>query len=278
MAAERLWLAGLDVATWAIKAIDLSGLLSIPEKRGENSPVDGRHGDIWTPGKKYGGREVPFEFWIRGTPANGVVPADPSTAFYDNLHTLGQILAQQRFPMVHQLPNGVMREIQVEVTAAVAPDRFKTGDLAKVGVAFRASEAFWQAQDVTTVGPFGLANNATRSMTEFVASDAPIDDAILTFGPGNGPDFYHQESGLFVAYDAVIPSGQTIVVDCGRKRLTGTGGLVPDRRLLRTHASDGRWFSLEPKVGGSPTVRLEHAGGATPMNVTVAARQKWMWG
>jgi hypothetical protein len=277
VARERLWLSGIDVATFAIRAIDLSGLLAIPEKRGENTPADGRHGMIRTPRKKYNGRESVIEFWIRGAEADGTVPADPKSRFYENLRVLGQVLAQDEFPMIHQLPDGTKREIMVEVLAAVAPERWKHGDLAKVSVAFTSAEAFWHSQDVSTV-TVNLGNQGTRIMTEFGASDAPIDDAVLTFYEGSGPDFYHAESGLFVAYDAVIPAGQTLIVDCGRKKLFGTGGLIPNRTLLRTHDEDGRWWSLEPVVGAVPSIRLEHGGGSTPMRVDIAARQKWMFG
>lgn len=278
MGREKVWLSTLDVTTPAIIARDLSGALAIPEKRGENTAANGRHGTIRSQGKKYGGREAVMEFLVFGRTAAGVVPADPKAQLYANLHELGQVLAQDVFPMIHQLPDGTLREIPVEVMTAVTPERHKVGDFATVKVAFTSASAFWRAQDVTTAS-VSLANNGTRVMSEFAASDAPIDDLILTFGPGPGPDLYDTRSnGLFLAYDATIASGQGLIVDCGRKRLTGTGGLIPDRTLLRTHPSDGRWFALDPVIGGAPTIRLDHGGGATPMNLTLAGKQSWMFG
>lgn len=277
MGRERLWLGGIDVATFAIRAIDLSGLLSVPEKRGENTPAEGRHGSFRTRRKKYNGRESVVEFYIRGALADGTVPEDPKSQFYENLHTLGQILSQDSFPMVHQLPDGSRREIEVEVLAAVAPERWKHGDLAKVAVAFTSHEAFWRSQDIVTAS-YSLANQGTTTLSAWAASDAPVDDVVITFHPGPGPDLYQPESGLFIAYDAVIPAGQTLIADCARKRLHGTGGLVPDRRLLRTHEEDGRWWSIEPLIGGVPTVRLEHGGGETPMQVDIAGPQRWIFG
>lgn len=276
MGRERLWLGGVDVASWAVRAIDLSGLLAVPERRGENVPVGGRHGAIRTPRKRYGGRELVVEFWVRGTLPDGTVPADPPQAFYDNLRTLARLIAQEELPLVHQLPDGTMREIPVEVTAAVAPDRFKTGDLAKVKIAFTSAEAFWRAQETTTVNT-SLGNGGTRALDEFGPSDAPVDDVVVTFGSGPGRTLTAVESGLWLRYNAAIPTGQSLVVDCGRKRLTGTGGLVPDRRLLQVHPSDGRWFALDPLVDGAPTIRLDH-GSASPVAITIAARQKWMFG
>jgi hypothetical protein len=277
MARERLWLGGVDVADLAIRAIDLSGALTVPERRGGNQEADGRHGAIHTPRKKYRGRRAVFEFWLRGTLPDGTVPQDPKSEFYTNLHRLAQILAQDRVLMVHQLPDGTRREILVEVVTAVEPSRYRTGDLAKVGLAFDSADAFWQAQQPTTV-ELSLPAGATYELTEFAASDAPIDDALITFQPGPSPVLTQTDTGIFLAYDATIAAGQTLDVDCQAWRGSGTGGLVFDRTKLRTHPADGRWFALDPVIGGAPTVRLDHQGGATPMDLSISARQKWLFG
>lgn len=277
MGRERLWWGGVDVASWAVRAIDLSGLLAVPERRGENVEVGGRHGSIRTPRKKYSGRELVVEFWVRGTLPDGTVPEDPPQVFYDNLRTLARLIAQEELPLVHQLPDGTVREIPVEVTAAFAPDRFKTGDLAKVKIAFTSSEAFWRAQEVTTVAA-ALGSGGTRALDEFGPSDAPVDDVTVTFGPGPGRTLTAVESGLWLRYNATIPTGQTLVIDCGRKQLTGAGGLVPDRRLLQVHPEDGRWLAVDPVLDGPPTIRLDHGGGSASVPVSIAARQKWMFG
>lgn len=277
MGRDRLWLGGVNVADFAIRAIDLSGALAVPEKRGGNVEAEGRHGAIHTPRKKYRGRRAVFEFWLRGTLPDGTVPADPKSTFYDNLHTLAQILAQDRVPMVHQLPNGVRREILVEVVTTVEPSRYRTGDLAKVGIAFDSAEAFWHSQTVTTV-PFSLAAGETRTLTAFGPSDAPIDDAVIEFGPVENVVLTQTQTGIFVAYDDLIPTGQGLIVNCSEHRLYPVGALVPDRRKLRTHPSDGRWFALDPVIGGAPIIRLDHNGGATPVAGSISARQKWLFG
>ena len=51
---------------------------------------------------------------------------------------------------------------------------------------------------------------------------------------------------MFLAYDAVIVTGQTITVDCGTWAGTGTGGLVFDRLKLRSDPRDARLFTLDP--------------------------------
>lgn len=276
MARERLWLGGLDVATKAIKAVDLSGCLNVPEKRGENLTVDGRNGAIRVGRKKYNGRQAPFEFQVHGLLPDGTVPADPQTQLYVNLRSLGQVLSQDLLPMVHQLPDGSMREIPVEVAVALEPERARTGDFLTVGIAFDSASAFWRGQDDTTAA-FSLADDGEYELAEFTSSEAPIDDSVVTIGASNNPLVTDVVSGTFLAYDDVIGAGQALTVDCGTGRITATGGLVPDRTKLRTHPEDGRWLALSPAIGGPPTVRLNETGGNT-VPLTVTGRQSWVFG
>lgn len=278
MALDGLSFAGLDLATPAITAIDLSGCLAIPERRGENIPVAGRHGTVRAARKKYGGRIAPFEFLIRGRRADGTLPADPRAQVDANLHELGAVLALDSGLLVHTLADGTLRQIRAECRASINPDREKLGTLVTVPAAFESHEAFWRALTVTTVGPFSLVDGGTRLMTEFALSDAPIDDPVLTFGPGTNPVLTDVASGVFVAYDGVIGAGQTLVLDCADWTGVGTGGLTFDRTRLRTTPGEGRWFGLDPVRGAAPTIRLDHNGGPTPMDFTISARQAWMFG
>ncbi len=278
MALDRLAFAGLDLTSPAISALDLSGTLAIPERRGENVPVEGRHGTVRAARKKYGGRIAPFQFIVRGRTAAGVWPADPMAQLEANLRELGAVLALDSGALVHTMVDGSQRRVLAECRASVEGERPTRGATITVPAVFESHEAFWRALAVTTVGPFGLASGATRLLTEFAPSDAPVDDPVLTFGPGTNPLLTDIATGVFVAYDATIPAGQGLVLNCADWTAVGTGGLVFDRTRLRTTPGEGRWFGLDPVRGAAPTVRLNHNGGATPMNVTISARQAWMFG
>lgn len=275
---DGLTFGGLDLNTRAIGFVDLSGVLALPERRGENVPVEARHGTVRAARKKYGGRIAPFEFLVTGRTPAGLLPADPGAQFTANLHELGAALAQDAALLVHTLPDATARQVLAECRAAVTPERARAGTLARVRAAFESHEAFWRALTATTVGPVPLAAAGTRLLSEFAGSDAPIDDPVVTFGPGTNPVLTDTATGVFVAYDAVIGAGETLVLDCADWTGTGTGGLTFDRTKLRHTAGEGRWFGLDPVRGGAPTVRLDHNGGATPMDVTIAARQAWMFG
>lgn len=277
MPLDGLSFAGLNLATAAITAVDLSGVLAVPERRGENIPVEGRHGTVRAARKKYGGRIAPFEFLVRGRTAAGVVPADPRAQVDANLHELGAVLALDSGLLVHTMRDGTVRQITAECRAALSPSRTRQGGLVRVPAVFESHEAFWRSLSSTSVGPFTLTTGATRLMSEFAASDAAIDDAVITFGPGSNPALFDHVTGVFVAYDAVIAAGRTLVLDCSTWTGTGTGGLVFDRTKLRTSPTEGRWFGLDPVRGSAPTVRLTHTGGGT-MQVTISARQSWIFG
>jgi hypothetical protein len=273
---ESLTIAGVNTSTFAVKVVDLSGLLSVPERRGDDIPIAGRHGVLRIPRKKYGQRTMPLEFLIRGAQPDGTIPTDPKAQFYENLHTLAGIIAQDVVELVHTLPDGTTRRIQAEVAAAIDPSRYKQGSLGRVSVAFRSAAAFWEAETTTTIGPFYLATGETRQLTELAGADAPIDDAVLEFGPCSNPTLTDTGSGVFLAYDDVIATGRSLILDTGAWTGAGTSGLVYDRAKLRTDPRDAGWFTLDPAPGG-PTVQLDHTGGGTAP-VTVTARKKWLFG
>lgn len=278
MALDRLAFAGLDLTSPAISALDLSGTLAIPERRGENVPVEGRHGMVRAARKKYGGRIAPFQLIVRGRTAAGVWPADPMAQLELNLRELGAVLALDSGALVHTMVDGAQRRIVAECRASVEGERPTRGATVTIPAAFESHEAFWRALTATSVGPVSLANGATRLLTEFALSDGPIDDPVVTFGPGTNPVLTDVATGVFVAYDAAVGAGQTLILNCADWTATGTGGLTFDRTKLRTTPGEGRWFGLDPVRGSAPTVRLNHNGGATPMNVTISARQSWMFG
>lgn len=278
MGRHRLWIGGLDVVTKAIRAVDLGGFLAVPERRGENLVVDGRNGAIYVGGKRYTGRRAEFEFQLFGRLPDGSVPADTRSQFQANLKLLGRVLSQDGLvPMVHQLPDETYREIPVEVAVALQPEVAKTGDFGTVGISFDSPSAFWRAQTTTTAA-FSMTAGTTRGLAEFDASDAPVDDAVVTIGPSSNPRVTDDSSGTFLEYLDVIGAGSTLQVDCATMTLVGTGGLVPDRRKLRTHPRDGRWLALSPHVDGPPSLSFSQTGGAASVPLTVSGRQSWLWG
>lgn len=273
---EGLTWAGVDVATWAVHAIDLSGLLAIPARRGGNVVVAGRDGAVRVPRKVYGPREFVVEFWVRGCLPDGTVPdAGQNATFYESMGLLASLCVQDVATMVHTLPDGRQRTLDVEVINAVDPQRWLAGMLGRVRVAFSSASAWWRGLEPVTVSA-DLPTGGTVTLDELADSNGRIDDAWLTFGAGVNPTLTDPRTGAFIGYDDAIGSGQTLSL--GAYEWATTGGLVFDRRLLRRDRRQGAWFVIDPVPGaGAPELRLDHTGSGT-MPVTIEAYPSWAVG
>jgi hypothetical protein len=274
---EGLTWGGIDVASFALRAKDLSGLLAIPARRGENLAVAGRDGTIRQPRKLYDGREFVVEYLIRGCLPDGTIPDGPAAStFYDNMHVLAALCVQDVAPLVHTLPDGVtQRHLDVEVLNAVEPERWLAGMNATVKVAYTSASAWWRALAPTVVD-FTLADGATRVLTEFADSDGRIDDALVTFGAtGNNPLLTQVETAIGIGYNATFASGDSITL--GDYAWEVGGAVEFARTQLVTDPRIGTWWVLDPVPGGAPTVRLDLTGGG-PMDISISARQSWAVG
>lgn len=274
---EALSWGGVDVASWAIRAKDLSGLLAIPARRGENPTVAGRAGRLYQPRKVHDGREFVVEFLVRGATADGRVPADRVSAavFYDNMHVLAALAVGEPRVMRHTLPDGTVRELVVEVLTPVEPERWLAGMNATVKVAFTSTWAWWRSVDTVTAERT-LAAGQTATLTEFAPSDAPIDDAVVTFAAGtstgNNPRLTQTDpGGAYIGYRRAFTAAERLAV--GDYSWNPTG-FTFTRTALDTDPRVGTWFVLDPIPGGAPTVRLDLTG-AGPMTIRVAARQAY---
>lgn len=274
---EGLTWAGIGVASFAVHAVDVSGLLTVPARVGENIPVYGAHGARRVPRKKFGPRRFVLEFLVRGVDQLGrVPPSGMNSQFYTNLDVLMSLVGLDEAVLAHTLPDGTTRQLGVEVVAEVDPRRYLAGSLGRVPVAFEAAHPFWADTAVTTVGPLTLANNATRELTELAGCSAPMDDGLVTLGPGPNPRLVVEGSGYHLAYRKVIPAGQGIRFDGATYSYEGVGGLVPDWTAIE-NGPDAAWLSLECGPGGAaPVIRMHTSGGSA--QVTLAYRRKWLIG
>lgn len=276
--AEALRWGAVPVDTFALSAVDLSGLLAIPEARGEHVTVAGRDGALWAPRKFYNGRQFVVEFLVKGCLPDGTVPpAGTASTFYDNLHLLAALCVQDRAPLEHTLPDGTRRVLDVGVLNAVEPERYLAGMQARVKVAFTSADAWWRGLDVTTA-TFTLAAGATRKLVEFAPSNGRIDDALVTFAggstTGNNPLLTQVETGMGLGYNRSFTAAEQITLG---DYTWDPVGFTFDRTALVTAKRIGTWWVLDPVPGDAPTLRLDLTGGG-PMEITVAARQSWAVG
>lgn len=271
---ESLTVNGISLATRSVMLTNTSGLMTAPGRRGENIQVPGRHGRIPTRSKRYEQGELVLDLWVDGVLADGTIPGG-STALRQFELRRDEILRAFHADTVvvdFTPDSGVTRRALCEVVDVMDFSRVGAEPLARVSVALVVPGAFWfELTDQTHTAT--LANGGSTSATPFAGATAPMDELVLTFGPGNNPEL--GQGAVFFAYDGVIGAGQTLAVNTATWTASGTGGLVVDYSKLR-HGGSPRWFEMTPD-DPAPTLSLIHTGGS-PMQVTVVGRRKFLTG
>lgn len=259
---------------------DVSGMFSVPSKRGGNLVVPGEHGELHVVSKKYSANVLVLTLWIRGVLPDGSLPTEESgqTQFVLNMRQLLAWFVVDELVTLRHTVDGEARQIVGEVIDDIPPEldgygRYRSG---KFKVALRCASPFWE--DVEPVEQtVTLATGGTATLTEFAGATAPVEDLLVVFEQQNNPRLMQDSSGVFVALDRVITSGQTITVDTTAFEVYGSvgvaGGLYED--LSYGGRGTSRWFALMPEPGGgAPIVRLLHTGGGS-RSVTVTGKRKY---
>ena len=266
--AELLRVNSVPLNTLAYNIETWTGRGRVPGRRGSNIAVHARHGFIRTKQKKFNGAEVILAMWVLGADEDGLVPSNilRRALLKTNSDKLVRLFGADTQEWVQVQPDGSERRIFGEITE---PLDFvaEPGELARFSVAMGSWMAFWEDAIPITASFNGEGN---WSVTEFAAATAPCDELTVTFGPSSNPKI--QSEDVWVQYNAVIPAGQGIVINCSTWILTGTGGLVPNYAALG-HGGDGRWFVLK---AGTPPIVVVSDTSPNPVNVTLAGRRKYL--
>jgi hypothetical protein len=257
---------------------DLSGIFSTPDKRGRNLVVAGEHGELHVVSKKYTSNVIVLTLWVRGANPDGSLPEEGQEQFVENLRELTSWFTVDELVTLRYTIDGDAREIVGEVIASIEPklDGFGRYRSASIKIALNCASPFW-ADVEPSEQTITLSTNATATLTEFAGATAPMEDLLVVFEQQNNPRLMQDSSGVFVALDRVITSGQTITVDTSAFEVYGSvgvaGGLYED--LSYGGRGTSRWFALMPEPGGgAPIVRLLHTGGGS-RSVTVTGKRKY---
>lgn len=274
--AEALTLNGVSLDTYAFMLSDISSLMRVPVRRGENVVVPNRHGRIKTVGKRFDANEVVLPLWVVGAdPVTGALPtlAEELDEFFERRDQLLNLLYADPLLIQYTRPNGHTVQTRGEVIDVLDFTRRHNDPLAQVNVALELTEAFWEDEDSVSQDVSGASGSIT-TMTAFVGATAPMSDLVITvFGPANNPIFTHGDR--WVRYAGVIDTGRQLQLDIGSWQVgPGTGTLwQPDIRNVE-QGRPGYWFELDPAV--TPyTVTFEHTTGV-PVTATISGRRKYL--
>lgn len=283
--AETLSVNGVVLNTLAKNIKSLTGRLKAPGLRTDNVVVPGRHGSLRTVNKRYEEGNIVLPMWVRGNDDDeGSIGR---STFYTNVDTLTQLFrpGSGMLTVVHTLPDGSQRRCFAECTEAIDMTMEAGGlwPFATFSVALKVPSVFWEDVTATT---FDLGYTFNGDMTQLAGMTAPIEDAVYTlYGPFTSLTVEARYNGAaledprYFTYSGSVGTGQTLVVDSGTWKLTGTGGLAVDYTKM-FHTGGARFLEIPvPPVGGSPQLKITNVGGvAGTTKVNVSARRKYLVG
>lgn len=278
--ADTYLVNGVDLRSYAWRIETAEGLQDAPEFRGDDIVIPGQHGtldaaaDPASARRRYGPGQITFRMWLRGV--------DPDTGDVDPLFSLDEYLAQlsglqrlfnsRSLSIEHPRADG-LRRATGRLAAPIRPVREPSSPwFGRFTAACTIPSAFWTSDSDVTASAT-VATGGQLSLAPFATSEAPIANAVVTFGPGSNPLLV--QGGTYLAYDGVIASGQQLVVDCASWEVGYGAGAVwtPDITKIR-YGPGPSWFEIDP-TGGSPAAVLTHTGGGA-MAVSVTGRPAYL--
>lgn len=274
--AEALTINGVSLDTYAHMLTDISGLMRVPERRGDNVVVPNRHGRIRTVGKKFDANEVTLPLVVVGAdPVTGALPTQQEEleAFFTRRDQLLNLLYANPAVIAYTRPNGHTVQAGYEVVDVLDFTRRYNEPLGKVNVALELPDAFWE--DAASVSQNVVGPTDTEvELTAFAGATAPISDTVITvFGPCNNPMFTH--GAQWVRYNGVINAGQQLQIDIGSWIVgPGTGTLwAPEIRNVE-QGRPGPWFEIDPATVPY-SVTFTHTTGVSA-TATISGRRKYL--
>lgn len=274
---EDIKLNGISLNTMSFAVPDMSGLMSVPSRRGSDVVVPGRHGAIRTPHKRFETAEYTLPLWIVGCNPDGSVPAGSSEAaqFWANRDLLLQQLYSPSLTVTFVRSEGTAVSAQCEVVEAVDFTRVNTIPVAKVSVVLVNTSAFWAEASTRAQSVTGVTGSVVP-LTEFAGSTAPIEDTTVTFyGPVNNPQLIH--GGYSVQYGGTLTSGQQLVINSGNWQVTPGTGSTWAPNLRQVSFSPGpRWFEINPAVQPFSVTFIHTTGSGVSASCVIAGRRKFL--
>lgn len=273
--AEALTINGVSLDTYALMLSDISGLMTVPERRGDNVVVPNRHGRIKTLGKRFDANELTLPLRVWGSEPDGSIPVDSDDRreFFKRRDELLQLLYADPMLIQYTRPDGHTVQARGEVVDILDFTRRFAEPSAQVNVAIEIADAFWEDEDSVSQAVDGPTDTVVP-LTAFVGATAPMSDLVITvFGPCNNPMFAHGDR--WVKYNGVVDAGRQLQLDIGSWIVgPGTGSIwAPDIRNV-DQGRPGPWFEIDPATVPY-SVTFTHTTGISASS-TISGRRKYL--
>lgn len=261
-----------------VSVTDGSGMLTGTAVRTQNLVVPGIHGEQIPVLQTYGPGTLVLPLIVQGVDrSTGAQSGDGTVQLRDNLRYLTRAVYAPRVEVVLEHEDGhKVRCVGRMRSDPIEGERYvSTPPAAQITVVLNIPGAFWEDVDPVTAERT-LEHNEIAELAEFADATAPMDEMIITFGPGANPYLYQEDTDSVLAYRNIIFPGRELTINTATWELgTGDGeAWTPDYSDLRYYPR-ARWFELDPTVG--VRIRLENSAGE-PMTIKITARRKYQLG
>lgn len=273
--AEAFTINGVSLDTYAFMLTDISELMTVPTRRGDNVVVPNRHGRIQTLGKRFEANEIVLPLRIWGSNPDGTIPvgSDERREFFKRRDELLRLLYSDPLILAYTRPDGLTVQARGEVIDALPFTRRHAEPSAELSVAIEILDAFWE--DTGSVSQvFNGATGSVHPLTEFEGATAPMSDLLLTiFGPCNNPMIAHGPQ--WVRYNGVIAAGRQLQIDLGAWQVSpATGALWAPQVGLVEQGRPGPWLEIDPAVDPFVLTFTHTTGGSATFSL--AGRRKYL--
>lgn len=271
---EDLLVNGVSLRSHCYLTSDVSSLLGVPAKRGEDVVVPGRHGRIRTPRKRFDAAEIVLPMWVVGCRPDGSIPSTgrAEREFFRRRDELLELFYADDVSLQFTRADGVTLSTTAEVVDVMDFTRTRAKPIAQVSVALRLADAFW-VEDIDVSQTITGVTGTTAALSVFEGSTAPNADAQITFfGPVANPQLSIGER--WVRFNGVIPAGRELVLECGHWRANPGNGAAwdPDERQV-FRAPGPAWLEIPASPGVTAT--FTHSGGGAA-SVEIAGHRKFL--
>jgi hypothetical protein len=271
---EALAVNGVDLASYAYMTSDISSLLTVPARRGDNAVVPARHGRIQTGGKKFDANDVVLPLWLVGALPDGSIPADSTerAEFFKRRDELLRLFYADAVTLQFTRSTGTVTTTRAEVADVVDFTRVGDAPVARVSIALTLLDAFWE-EPVDRVQVITGATGTTAQLQAFAEATAPMADLhVRFFGPVSNPRL--AVGDRWVQYNGVIAAGRELVLDAGTwtASIGSSATWVPNVRQVYREPGPA-WFELDPAEPLNAT--FTHTGGGSA-SVEISGRRKYL--
>lgn len=234
---------------------------------GDDVELANRSGRVWVP-KRIGPGGFALVVWLTGS-----TEQEALDSWWDLIRVCAPM---NRLPVVRRtLPSGAVIQCEAELVGTVQPIWLGRRGMRAI-LTFSIPGGLWKAEMAsTTSSTAGAALPTVLTIGITGESTAPVEDATLEIvGPVDNPtieDVTAGGGGDSVTYNATVPNGGSLVLDCATWGISATGGWSPTLGALTM--TGPRFLTLYPvKFAATHQVRLSGtgAGAATQLKVTAA--------